>query len=228
MHGVRGTAPPQVSAEWRARGTVLRRRVQSRRKLCFMDPAVAGLLGAAIGALSGLCTSLVTGWHQRQLERRRWQQSRSDELGKEERRALLELTTLLAEGSQNAAWLAWAAGAKPMHALQDEASDYELRMRLLLPKLFSAEAAASGLSDTAFAEIDPLVQRLVALDTRIGGICALIQEDPMGAVQQLRNLQGAAFELTRDIVLTVRSSLRVEDAIRAMSAITDRSAGSGA
>ena len=93
---------------------------------------------------------------------------RADELRKEERRSLLELTSLLAEGSQAAAWLCWAATVKPASAVKADAGEYDARMRALLPRLFSAQAAASGLSETAFAQIDLLVQRLISLDTKLG------------------------------------------------------------
>jgi hypothetical protein len=176
-----------------------------------MDAAVAGLAGAAIGALSGLFTAVVTGWNQRRSDRQRWQQTRIDELWKEERRALLELTSLLAQGSQAASWLAWSASVKPAESVLQEASDYEHRMRELLPKLFSAQAAASGLSDAAFAEINPLVQRLAAMDTQIGSACArLLPGDVEGGVHSLSTFVAPTYELTRDMVSTVRSLLRVE------------------
>jgi hypothetical protein len=84
-----------------------------------VDAALAGLLGASIGAISGVCGGFVAGWQQRKAEALRWQQARADELRKEERRSLLELTSLLAEGSQAAAWLCWAATVKPASAVAE-------------------------------------------------------------------------------------------------------------
>jgi hypothetical protein len=84
--------------------------------------------------------------------------------------------------------------------------------------LFSARAAASGLSEAAFAPIDPLVQRLVSLDTRLGNTRVRLDIEPGEALQELSDFAGPAYQLTADIVLGVRSQLRVDrqDAISDM------------
>jgi hypothetical protein len=133
-----------------------------------VDSALAGLLGASISAIAGIAGGFIAAWQQQKADRLRWRQARADELRLEERRSVLELTSLLAEGSQAAAWLSWAATVKPAQAVIAEADEYNARMRALMPRLFSAQAAASGLSDSAFSRIDPLVQRLVGLDTKLG------------------------------------------------------------
>lgn len=175
-----------------------------------MDAALASLLGASIGAITGVCGGFVAGSQQRKVETLRWKQARADELRKEERRSLLELTSLLAEGSQAAAWLCWAATIKSADAVKADASDYETRMRALLPRLFSAQAAASGLSETAFSQIDPLVQSLISLDTKLGTASFRLDAKPEETLQELKGFRGEAYQLTRDVVLGVRSQLRVD------------------
>src|SRR5262249_52183709 len=164
-----------------------------------MDAALAGLLGASIGAVTGVFGGFVAGWQQRQGEVLRWRHARVDELWKEERRALLDLTGLLAEGSQAVAWLAWAATVKDLDAVRAEGREYDTRMRALLPRLFSAQAAASGLSETAFARIDPLVQRLVGLDTKLGDAVVGLEAEPEEALARLKGFVTPAFHLTRDV-----------------------------
>lgn len=175
-----------------------------------MDAGLAGLLGAAIGAIAGLGGGFVAGWQERKVEALRWRQARADELRKEERRSLLKLTSLLAEGSQNAAWLCWAATVKPVEAVKVDADDYNARMRALMPRLFSAQAAASGLSEEAYEQIDPLVQRLISLDTHLGDLSSHLQARPELALHGLRDSADGAFELTRDLVHDVRSLLRMD------------------
>jgi hypothetical protein len=181
-------------------------------KLLDMDAALASLLGASIGAITGVCGGFVAGSQQRKGETLRWRQARADELRKEERRSLLELTSLLAEGSQAAAWLCWAATIKPADAVKADVNEYETRMRALLPRLFSAQAAASGLSETAFSQIDPLVQALISLDTKLGTASFRLDAEPEETLQELNSFRGPAYQLTRDIVLGVRSQLRVDRA----------------
>lgn len=64
----------------------------------------------------------LTPWVQRRNEEVKWKQARADELWREERRALLVLTTLLAEGCQVAGLVCWAATAI---ALQELLSDVD-------------------------------------------------------------------------------------------------------
>src|SRR5829696_2582146 len=125
-----------------------------------MDAALAGLLGASVGAVTGIVGNIVSPWQQRKAEKQRWSQGRVDELWAEERRALLELTSLLAEGCQAAGWLSWAASAKSDDMLKVDIAEYDTKMRLLLPRLVTGQAAASGLSEEAYGRLDPLVERL--------------------------------------------------------------------
>jgi hypothetical protein len=175
-----------------------------------MDAALAGLLGASVGAIAGILGGLVAGWQQRKSDALRWQQARADDLRREERRSLLELTSLLAEASQAAAWLSWAATIKSADALKAEASEYDVRMRAIMPRLFSAQAAASGLSDESFSQMDPLVDRLLSLDSDLGEVSLRLETEPAVAQQELKDFKKPAYDLTRDIVLGVRSLLRVD------------------
>jgi hypothetical protein len=75
-----------------------------------MDAAVAGLLGAAIGALAGVIGSVLTAWQQNRMERERRQAAQRDESLKVQRQALLHLTELIATGTQAILWLSWGSG----------------------------------------------------------------------------------------------------------------------
>jgi hypothetical protein len=59
-------------------------------------------------------------------------------------------------------------------------------------------------------EIDPLVQRLVGLDTHLGGLSSDLQTRPELALQGLRDSTNEAFKLTGDLVHDVRSLLRID------------------
>jgi hypothetical protein len=175
-----------------------------------MDAALAGLLGTSVGAVAGVLGGFVTGRQQQKNELMRWRQQRDDDVWKEERRSLLELTNLLAEASQAVVWLAWAATVKSVEAVKADANEYDGRMRAILPRLFSAQAAASGLSEQAFAQIDPLVQELLTLDTALGEASVRLGFEPEEAVREMRNAYHPAVGLTRRIVLRVRAELRVD------------------
>lgn len=95
-------------------------------------------------------------------------------------------------------------------AVKVEAREYDARMRLLMPRLFCAQAAASGLSDEAFSQIDPLVQRLVSLDTKIGNASVRLDAEPDEALLQLKAFVAPVYRLTQDVVLDVRLQLRLD------------------
>jgi gas vesicle protein len=173
-----------------------------------MEAAVVGLIGGIAGAVAGLFGAFVAGRQQRLAEAQRWRQGRADEIWKEERRSLLELTTLIAIASQAMAWLAWSASTKPHEAVKEEAKLYDARMRELLPKIFSAQAAASGLSDTTYGTIQELVNRLVQLDTFLGTKCIELDSDPATVLPIIADLEPTALELARQVVETVRGHLR--------------------
>ena len=175
-----------------------------------MDAAVAGLLGAMVGSLTALAGSLLTPWVQRRADEAKWKQARADELWREERRALLELTTLLAEGAQAVGWVSWAASVKPLKGLHADVADYDTRMRALLPRLFSAQAAAAGVSEGVFHRIEPLVTKLVSLDVAVGNAGVQLTDNPDAGLRALKDIWGPAGALNREIVQQVASYLRVD------------------
>jgi hypothetical protein len=173
-----------------------------------MDATLAGLVGTAIGAIAGIAGSALTARHQRLLERDRVRSARMDELIKAERQALLELTQLLAIGTQAIAWLAWAATAESTERLREEIGTYDARMRDLLPKLLASEVAAASLSDESFRRIDPLVRELISLDTVVGTAAAGFEENVDEATRSLAGAKQRAVDLSERSVDEVRTLLR--------------------
>jgi hypothetical protein len=81
-------------------------------------------------------------------------------------------------------------------------------MRDILPKIFSAQAAASGLSDATYQRIYDLVNNLIQLDTLIGTKCVELDADPTATLPVIAELEPAALDLARQVVETVRGHLR--------------------
>jgi hypothetical protein len=171
-----------------------------------MDAAVAGLLGAAIGALAGVIGSVLTAWQQNRMERERRQAAQRDESLKVQRQALLHLTELIATGTQAILWLSWAAGAKSN--IRQEIDVYETRMRGLLPQLVVAQAAAAAVTDEAFRHIVPLANNLTILDTKIGTAAAKFSEGDDKSRRLIAETKQEAIILADSTVLEVRAALR--------------------
>jgi len=173
-----------------------------------MDAAVIGLIGGVAGAIAGLLGGLIAGWQQRLGEAQRWRQARADEIWKDERLSLLELTKTISVGSQAMAWLAWSAGTKPLEKVKEEAELYDTRMRDILPQIFSAQAAASGLDDQTYETIQALVNHMIDLDTFLGTKCFELNSVPDTALPIIADQERAALDLARQAVETVRGHLR--------------------
>ena len=173
-----------------------------------MDAAVAGLLGTGIGAFAGLMGSILTGRQQDRAERERRRDARLDELLKAERQALLHLTELVATGTQAILWLAWAAEVKPNAEVRREIETYETRMRELAPQLLAADAAAAGLSNEAFERLDPLVNELISLDTKVGTYAAGFGKDADEARRRLAAIKQDAVSISYRTIDGVRALLR--------------------
>jgi hypothetical protein len=173
-----------------------------------MNATIAGLIGGIAGAAAGLLGGLIGGWQQRLAAAQIWRQGRADEIWKEERRSLLKLTTLISMSSQAMAWLAWSARVKPLEEVKAEAELYNARMRSLLPKIFSAQAAASGLDDKTYETIQSLVEHLIDLDTFLGTKCVELNSDPTTTLPIIAENELTALELARQVVEAVRGHLR--------------------
>jgi hypothetical protein len=173
-----------------------------------MDAAVVGLVGAIAGAVAVVGASVIAAWQHRLGEVQRWHQGRADEIWRTERQSLIELTTLIATGCQAMAWVAWSASVKPLESVQAEADLYNDRMRELLPRIFSAQAAASGLNDQTYVAIQAIIERLIELDTELATVCTKLESAPEATLPKISSFEPHALGLARETVETVRQDLR--------------------
>jgi hypothetical protein len=149
-------------------------------------------------------------WQQWKGEVRRWKQERAEEAWKKERLSALELTSILAQGSQAAARLSEAATVKSATELQADAEEYKDRMRWISPRVSGAQATA-GLSKDASSQICPLVDDLIGLNILLCEASGQLVKCPEEALKNLRGLVHRAHRLTqavRDVDVRMRSQLR--------------------
>jgi hypothetical protein len=175
-----------------------------------MDAAVAGLLGAFVGALAGVIGAALTAWQQNRAERERRRAAQLDEFVKSQRQALLHLGELVAIGSQAMLWAAWAARTKSSTEVRQDIDTYETRMFELLPKLLAAQAEAGSVSDDAYQRVNPLVDQLTELDTRIGTAASRLDDNEdlaRGAIAETKRDVDSLMHRTLDEIRTVLRSL---------------------
>lgn len=173
-----------------------------------MDAALAGLLGTAIGAVTGIVGSLLSSRHQVRLERERIDAAREDELTRAARQSLLDLVQLVATGTQAIAWVTWAVECRPAEESLSEAHRYEDTMRELLPRLVSAQVAVASLSAPAtYERLDPLVRTLVHLDARVGTALVGHEQGDATATAELSALRDETTAFEQRTVTVVRAIL---------------------
>jgi hypothetical protein len=173
-----------------------------------VDAALVGLVGAIAGAVAGLGASVIAGWQQRLGEAQRWRQGRVDEVWRTERQSLIDLTTLIATGCQAMAWISWSAAVMPLEGVREEALIYNERMRELLPSIFGAQAAASGLNEQTYNTIQVIIDRIIDMDEQLGTECANLDSSPKTALPKIATFKAEALQLKGEMVETVRQNLK--------------------
>ena len=106
------------------------------------------------------------------------------------------------------AWISWSASVMPLEGVQEESLIYNDRMRELLPRIFSAQAAASGLNEQTYDTIHTIIERLIEMDTALGTECTKLDSSPKTALPKIATFEPEALRLKRETVETVRQHLR--------------------
>jgi uncharacterized protein YneF (UPF0154 family) len=132
-----------------------------------MNEALVSILAAIIGLLGGLLGGYFAGRQQRSLEYEKWLRAREDDLAKETRLAVAELTRKLSEATHSMAWLTWKAKNQSVQLTKDDIFTYDKEMHGLFAAISGSLAVVSALNFDMYEKVDPLVRQVYAIDTRI-------------------------------------------------------------
>jgi len=145
-----------------------------------VDATIAGLIGAAIGAISSLMGSLLVGWQQSRIERQRWLRARDDKLIQDLQLAIVELTRKLAAGIHSMQWFMWVTEYQPekftIEQLNEKLRDYNNEVHDLFPELTGSLMVIAALDKDMYNRMSPLVNEFIELDWQIAMI-AVSQDD---------------------------------------------------
>jgi len=141
-----------------------------------MDAAVAGLIGAAIGAVAGFTGTVLTAVLQFRLEQRKWLRAREDLTIKELRVAIAELTKTMASAMHSMTWLTWTAYEELGVINKEIISSYDAEMHRLFPDLWGILAVIAALDREAHSHLEPLVEEITKIDARIGRATLLFKD----------------------------------------------------
>jgi hypothetical protein len=176
-----------------------------------MDAAVASLIGAAIGAISGLAGGYLTGRRQSQLERDKWFRARKDEHDKNIRLAVAELTKKLAAGTQEISWLTWKAKYTPDALTVTDIANYNNKMAVLFPDIVGARVIVDAIDKSIHARLTPLINKLYSLDENI----ALAAKDFGSSRERCTKALAGYYEqwlsLDKEILTRVTEIMKLDD-----------------
>jgi len=145
-----------------------------------IDAAIAGLIGAAIGAISSLMGALLGGWQQSRIERQRWFRARDDKLIHDLQLAIVELTRKLAAGIHSMQWFMWIAVYQPekfsVEQFNEKLQGYNNEVHSLFPELTGSLMVIAALDKDMYNRMSPLVDEFMELDWQIAMI-AVSQDD---------------------------------------------------
>lgn len=176
-----------------------------------MDAAVASLIGAAIGALSGLGGGYLTGRRQSELERDKWLRARKDEHDKNIRLAVAELTKKLAAGTQEISWLTWKAKHTPDALTATDIANYNNKMAVLFPDIVSARVIVDAIDKSIHARLTPLINKLYSLDENIALAAKDFDSSRKGSVSALAGYYELWLSLDKEILTTVTEIMKLDD-----------------
>lgn len=126
-----------------------------------MDPVIASLMGTAIGGLFGIAGAILTGRRQARIEQEKWLQARKDDIEKETRLAVAELTRNIAVAIQAMLWFTAKAGNIPQRISQVDISEYDKAIQQLLPDILSSLMVVSALDTGVSDKMAPLLYRII-------------------------------------------------------------------
>lgn len=176
-----------------------------------MDATIASLIGAAIGAISGLTGGYLTGRRQSQLERERWIRSRKDEHQKNLRLAVAELTRKLAVGTHEVAWVTWKAKHAPTELTEEDLSAYNKGMKTLFPDIVGSRVVVDALDKATHTRMTPLVLKLYGLDEQVALAAMLFKDTKKDGIAALADCYDTCLEIDEEILTKVTEIMRLDE-----------------
>jgi hypothetical protein len=164
-----------------------------------MEPALASLLGAAIGATAGITGGALTAWRQGQLEQAKWARARKDVLANDLRTTLQQLAVKLAAAVHSMCWLTWLARAAPSRVTQERIDAYDKELHELLPQITGLQAVVAAIDQSAYARLAALVAQVIEADWQIGNASLEFTPDNSKSAEALAACDSAAQKLHRDL-----------------------------
>jgi len=159
-----------------------------------IDAPTATLLGALVGAASGITGGLITVWLQLRLERAKWPKAREDALVQDLREAIQQLTVRMAAALHSMCWLTWIAEERVSRITVERIKSYDDELHKLLPEIMGFLSMVAALDKDAYTRLSPIADKIYEVDYEIGQASLLFEESPSeGGIALARCYRKASF-----------------------------------
>jgi hypothetical protein len=173
-----------------------------------MDSALAVVLGATVGALSGLLGQTLAGFWQWRIQREKWSRDH------DEHRACLvvditkELSTQLGSVLLLMCWVTWKAKKGGPRLTQADVDKYDAEMYAMLPKANGSLAVLATLDSVLTAAFDAIVNDVFVTDEAIGTAGLSFDADRPGSEAGIANLYDTVYRMQRDLPKRIAETVR--------------------
>jgi hypothetical protein len=154
-----------------------------------MDPVIASLMGTVIGGVFGIAGGILTGQRQARLEQEKWLQARKDDIEKETRLAVAELTRKMAVAMQAMLWFTSMAESFPKKFSHEDISEYDMAIKELLPDILSSFMVVSALDTDVSDKMTPLLYKIYIVDGQITQASTQFETSPQASLKSLAELR---------------------------------------
>lgn len=186
-----------------------------------MDAAVAGLIGAVIGAGLSLVTTLVSGWQDSKLERDRWLRVRKDQANKDLRVAVADLARRLAAGVHSIEWLTWPAKNQPdkltAEQLDAKVRSYNQEVHGLFSELTGCLVVIAAHDRQVYEQMRALVQAFSDLDAGVAMAASRRHQSYSESIQALAGYHAEAGRYTNRLQEAVANVVEARGVTRLVS-----------
>lgn len=131
-----------------------------------MDQAIAGLIGAVIGACIVIINTLITNRHQLTLEAEKARLAEEAELSKELRSRIADVAHEMLSAQHSMEWVCWFA-SEGADIDKDMVSNYHSEIHLHFPRLLGSLAVVASLNVDVYEELALLADKLYQVDSDI-------------------------------------------------------------
>ncbi len=159
-----------------------------------MDPATAGLIGAAIGGGVALLKSAVDGWNTRRLEAAKAEWTQEHAVETELRAHVASVAKDLLACQHSMEWICSLTDGGAELTPQNVAG-YHAEIHEGFPNLLGGLATVSSLNDRVYRELSELADKIFAIDSAIAAALQGYDQSPARASAEVAKQRKAATDL---------------------------------